>query len=51
MFLYNEWSGLYKRNNNDYLYINDGIGCVGFFMRIGAKPEVTVIELRHKESD
>lgn len=51
MLLYNEWSGLYKRNNNDYLYINDGIGCVGFFMRIGAKPEVTVIELHHKDSD
>lgn len=50
MLLYKEWSGLYKRDD-DYLYITDGIGCVGFFMRIGANPEVTIIELRHAESN
>ena len=30
------------------LYINDGIGSVGFFARIGARPEVTLIELKSK---
>lgn len=43
-FMYKEWSGLYE-NGNGKLYINDGIGNVGFFARIGARPEVTVINL------
>ena len=43
--MYDEWSGLYE-NGKGKLYINDGIGSVGFFARIGARPEVTVIELK-----
>lgn len=43
--LFDEWSGLYERPNGK-LYINDGIGSVGFFARIGACPEVTLIELK-----
>ena len=43
-FMYEEWSGLYE-NDKGKLYINDGIGCVGFFARIGARPEITIIEL------
>lgn len=43
--LFDEWSGLYERPNGK-LYINDGIGSVGFFARIGARPEVTLIELK-----
>ena len=42
--LYNEWSGLYEHEKGK-LYINDGIGTVGFFARLGARPEITVIEL------
>lgn len=45
--MYDEWSGLYERTNGK-LYINDGIGSVGFFARIGARPEVTVITLKSK---
>lgn len=44
-FMYDEWSGLYERDNGK-LYINDGIGTVGFFARFGARPEITVITLR-----
>lgn len=43
-FMYDEWTGLYKRDKG-YLYINDGIGCVGYLARVGARPEITVIEL------
>ena len=43
--MYDEWSGLYG-NEKGKLYINDGIGSVGFFARIGARPEVTVITLK-----
>ena len=46
-FMYNEWSGLYEHGEN-MLYINDGIGCVGYFARIGARPEITVIQLHKK---
>ena len=44
-FMYDEWSGLYESEKGK-LYINDGIGSVGFFARIGARPEVTLIELK-----
>ena len=43
-FMYEYWSGLYD-NGKGKLYINDGIGCVGFIARFGARPEITVIEL------
>ena len=46
--LYKRWSGLYEEQGR-WLYINDGIGCVGFPMRIGARPEITIFELRHTE--
>lgn len=40
-----EWSGLYRRDDGRVLYINDGIGYVGVFMRIGTPPEVTLFIL------
>lgn len=46
-FMYKEWSGLYEKENGK-LYINDGIGCVGYMARFGARPEITVIELCKK---
>lgn len=46
-FMYKEWSGLYEYNGCR-LYINDGIGCVGYLARFGARPEITVIELYRK---
>ena len=42
--MYDEWSGLYEREKGK-LYINDGVGTVGFFARLGARPEITVITL------
>lgn len=43
--LYRRWSGPYEEQGRT-LYVNDGIGCVGFPMRIGANPEITLFELR-----
>ena len=45
-FVCNEWSGLYEREKGK-LYINDGVGTVGFFARLGARPEITVITLNN----
>ncbi len=42
--LYRQWSGLYERGGR-YLYINDGIGYIGYPVRLGAWPEITLIEL------
>ena len=39
-------SGLYH-TNEQYLYVNRGIGVIGFPGRIGISPEITVITLRH----
>jgi predicted MPP superfamily phosphohydrolase len=44
-FVYEHWSGLYEENNT-YLYVNRGLGTVGPPVRIGIKPEITVITLR-----
>ncbi len=43
--MYNEWSGLYNEITSQ-LYITDGIGSVGFHLRIGAPPEITLLTLR-----
>ncbi len=42
---YPRWSGLYKEGDQ-YLYVNEGIGCVFIPMRVGATPEITVIRLK-----
>lgn len=45
--MYREWSGLYTEQNS-HLYITDGVGSVGFHLRIGAPPEITELTLRRK---
>jgi hypothetical protein len=43
-FKYKHWAGLYK-NEEQYLYVNRGLGWLGFPGRIGMRPEITCIEL------
>lgn len=45
--MYKEWSGLYNEGDS-HLYITDGVGSVGFHMRIGAPPEITELTLRRR---
>lgn len=42
---YPRWGGLYKVNNQ-YLYVNRGLGFIGFPGRIGMPPEITLITLK-----
>jgi len=42
--LYPAWNGLYLHQNN-YLYVNRGLGTVGFPARIGMPPEITLIRI------
>lgn len=43
-YIYPQWAGLYK-NDDQLLYVNRGLGCLGYMGRIGIKPEITLIEL------
>jgi predicted MPP superfamily phosphohydrolase len=47
-YVYKEWADLYQ-DNNQYLYVNRGLGFIGYPGRVGILPEITVIELRKKE--
>lgn len=47
--MYPMHSGLYDLGNGPQLYINDGIGFVLYPMRIGAKPELTILTLKKKK--
>lgn len=44
---YKRWSGLYEEDGR-WLYINDGVGYVLYPMRIGARPEITLFELKRE---
>ena len=46
--MYREWSGHYKEQGS-LLYITDGVGSVGFHLRIGAPPEITELTLRRAD--
>ena len=43
-YKYKQWAGLYQENNQ-YLYVNRGLGWMGFPGRIGMRPEITCIVL------
>lgn len=43
-WIYKQWAGLYKVKNQ-YLYVNRGLGCLGYPGRVGILPEVTALKL------
>ena len=44
-WVYKQWAGLYKQDNQ-FLYVNRGLGFLGYPGRLGIWPEITVIELQ-----
>ncbi|HOZ86139.1 MAG TPA: metallophosphoesterase [Bacteroidia bacterium] len=44
-YLYKNWAGLYKQGEQ-FLYVNRGLGFLGYPGRLGIWPEITVIELQ-----
>ncbi len=52
-WMYTYWGGLYKKQNStgkaQYLYVNRGMGHIGYPGRIGMNPEITLITLTSKE--
>ncbi len=43
-YIYPQWAGIYGTGKQK-LYVNRGLGCLGYMGRVGIKPEITVIEL------
>ena len=46
-YVYDQWAGLY-RSGTQSLYVNRGLGFLGYPGRVGILPEVTVLTLRNK---
>lgn len=46
-YMYKHWAGLYEsdRTPGKYIYVNRGLGSIGYPGRIGILPEITLIEL------
>ncbi|MFD2514617.1 metallophosphoesterase [Pontibacter locisalis] len=44
-YVYKQWSGLYKKGQQ-HLYVNTGLGFLGYPGRVGFLPEITVFELK-----
>mgnify|MGYP005749419813 CR=1 FL=1 len=44
-YVYKQWAGLYKRGQQ-HLYVNTGLGFIGYPGRVGFLPEITVFELK-----
>lgn len=48
-YVYPQWAGLYAKGHQ-YLYVNRGLGFLGYLGRVGIKPEITLMELRAEET-
>ena len=52
-YLYEEWGGLYSKpipgSHPQYLYVNRGLGSIGYPGRIGILPEITRITIRRNK--
>lgn len=46
-YMYKHWAGLYEDDSKSgkYIYVNRGLGSIGYPGRIGMLPEITLIEL------
>lgn len=47
-YKYKHWAGLYKEQNQ-YLYVNKGLGWLGFPGRLGMRPEITLLKLKSEK--
>lgn len=48
-YIYEQWAGLYAKGGQK-IYVNRGLGFLGYPGRLGILPEITVIELERSES-
>ena len=51
-YLYEQWAGWYQHaSTGQQLYVNRGLGSIGYPGRIGILPEITVLELSNQPSE
>jgi predicted MPP superfamily phosphohydrolase len=51
-YMYKEWAGLYTdKPSGRQIYVNRGLGSIGYPGRIGILPEITLLELFHQGSN
>lgn len=43
-YVYKQWAGLYSKGKQ-YLYVNRGLGFIGYHGRVGILPEITLMEI------
>ncbi|MFM2286352.1 MAG: hypothetical protein RLZZ543_1849, partial [Bacteroidota bacterium] len=43
-YVYKQWAGLYSQGQQ-HIYVNRGLGFLGYLGRVGIKPEITILEL------
>jgi predicted MPP superfamily phosphohydrolase len=43
-YKYKHWAGLYQ-TKDQYIYVNRGLGWLGFPGRLGMRPEITLLKL------
>ena len=48
-FEYKQWAGIYKRKKQ-HLYVNRGLGFIGYHGRVGIPPEITLMEIKGKKA-
>ena len=41
---YKQWAGLYQKNTHQ-IYVNRGIGCLGYAGRVGIMPDISVLKI------
>lgn len=49
-YIYKQWAGLYESNDGQKIYVNRGLGYIGYMGRIGIPPEITYLTLRKREN-
>lgn len=49
-YAYKQWAGLYEGKDGQNLYVNRGLGFIGYMGRIGIPPEITLLELKSSEN-
>lgn len=42
---YPQWAGLYTKDNKQHIYVNRGLGHLGYAGRVGIHPEITILSL------
>lgn len=49
-YVYKQWAGLYQ-TEDQFLYVNRGLGFLGYPGRVGILPEITLLELTSKNTE